>query len=243
MLPMSCTGRNSGVSRKRPERSALNGQKIPPARAADAERRILRDGPERAIPRHKTTGGLLSEGRPCGRIDHQARLIAVLRGRRAGNDFHRLNRVGRNGRREDLVPLVRHRLAVDDIADLGVIAQRMEKSVRIGRDTRGGIEDRVVQPRVGRKRRQGGDQPPVDDIARDGFVLDERRPIPPSRWSAVRRFRAARQAGPAPRCESRHRPRKRWNPEGTRADDTYSAECSPPSTPRPARSGSGTSTQ
>ena len=67
-------------------------------------------------------------------------------GRDAGDDFHRLHRVGRNLVRIDAALLVGDRLVVDRELRLRVIADRMEEAVRVGDHARRRQRDHLVQP-------------------------------------------------------------------------------------------------
>ena len=69
-----------------------------------------------------------------GHHHHQAGLSPIFGGRRAFNDFHRLDGVDRQLIGEDLAHLVGNRLAVDRKRVRGVIAESVEKAVGIGRN-------------------------------------------------------------------------------------------------------------
>ena len=79
-----------------------------------------------------------SQARAGGHHHHQAGLAAILGGRRAFDDFHRLHGVDRELIGEDLALLVRNRLAVDGERVRGVIAESVKKAVGVGRNSRGG---------------------------------------------------------------------------------------------------------
>ncbi len=64
-----------------------------------------------------------------GDVDHYAGLLAEFRWRRAGNHFHRLNRIEGNLVGEDFALLVGDRLAIDRERVLRVVAQSMEEAV------------------------------------------------------------------------------------------------------------------
>ena len=69
-------------------------------------------------------------------IDNEAGLIAKLRVRSSRYDFHRLNGVYRDLRRECFALLIVDRLSVNIERSLGVIAERMEESIRIRNNSR-----------------------------------------------------------------------------------------------------------
>ncbi len=68
-------------------------------------------------------------------VDHQASFVAVFGGWCAVDHFERLNRIDRNLVREDLALLVRDRLAVHRKRVLRVVAETVEKTVRIRGDS------------------------------------------------------------------------------------------------------------
>ena len=69
-------------------------------------------------------------------VHHEAALVAVLRRRDAGDDFHRLHRVRRDLVRVHAALLICNRLVVDRELRLRVIADWVEEAVRIGDDAR-----------------------------------------------------------------------------------------------------------
>ena len=140
----------------------VNRGKVAPARGPGRERGILADGAEGAVGCQEIAGELLAESGTRGRIDHQAGLVSVLRRGRSGDHFHGLNRIGGNRRRKNFVALVGDGLAVDDVADLGMVAERVEKTVRIGGDARRGEDDRIVQTGIGGERGKRGQKLAID---------------------------------------------------------------------------------
>ena len=74
--------------------------------------------------------------RARGRYNYDAGLASIFRGRRAGDDFHRLDRVEGDLIRKDLALLVGDRLAIDGKRILRVIAESVKEAVGIGGDSR-----------------------------------------------------------------------------------------------------------
>ena len=103
----------------------------------------------------------------------QAALVAVLRRRDAGDDLHRLDRVGRELIRIDAALLVGDRLVVDRELRLRVIPDRMKEPVRIGDDPGRSHRDDLVQPERRRLEREFGDEALIDVGVRRGIAFDE----------------------------------------------------------------------
>ena len=108
--------------------------------------------------------------RACGRYDHHAGLASVFRGRRAGYDFHRLDRIEWDLIGKDFALLVGNRLAVEAERILRVVAEPVEKAIGIGSDSRRGQRNQRTQGR--RPASQGNfvEQLPVD-VGVEGRVV------------------------------------------------------------------------
>ena len=78
-------------------------------------------------------------------VHDEAALVAVLGGRHAGDDLHRLHRLWRNLIRVDTALLIRNRLVVDGELRLRVVADRMEEAVRVGHDAGRGERNRLIE--------------------------------------------------------------------------------------------------
>src|SRR5882724_1694043 len=74
--------------------------------------------------------------RARGHIDYDARLLAEFRRRRAGNHFHRFDRIEGNLVGEDFALLVRDGLAVDGERVFRMVSQSVEQTIGIGGDSR-----------------------------------------------------------------------------------------------------------
>src|SRR5437868_7130020 len=90
-----------------------------------------------------------SQTRTCRCIDHETGLVAELGVRSSRYQFHRLNGIYRNLRREILALLVADRLAVDVERRLRMVTQRMEKSIRIRHNGRRRQDDGIAETRTG----------------------------------------------------------------------------------------------
>ena len=121
-----------GAVEEAPAAQRVGGEEVAELLAAEAEGGFFADGAEGAVLRGEAAEGLLAESGTRDGVDHQAGLIAELRARRAGDQFHGLDGVERNLRGELLALLIGDRLAVDGEAGLRVIAQRVEEAVGIG---------------------------------------------------------------------------------------------------------------
>ena len=108
-----------------------------------------------------------------GGHDDEAGLVAVLGGRRAGDDFERLDGVGRDLIREDLALLVGDGLAIDGEGIGGVIAQAVEQAVGIGGDAGGGSGDERAERGGWLSSGTFAEQVAVDVGVEGGIGLDE----------------------------------------------------------------------
>ena len=174
LLPTSWNGRNSGRVEEAPAAQRVGGEEVAELLAAEAEGGFLADRAEGAVLRGEAAEGLLAESGTRDGVDHQAGLVAELRARRAGDQFHRLDGVERNLRGELLALLIGDRLAVDREAGLRVIAQRVEEAVGIGHHAGAGHRDRVAQSAA----RGGGGQLRIElaihVVVRVGDVFEHR---------------------------------------------------------------------
>ena len=134
------------MSRKWPVRMPLTAIKFPELGRSPAERAILAVGSKRSHGGADASERQRAQSRFCGRIHHQARFVSILRVGRASDQLHALHRVGRKLGGKDLALLIADGLAIDHKADLSVIAQRMEKSVRVGGRTSRAVVDDAAQP-------------------------------------------------------------------------------------------------
>src|SRR6202042_1762036 len=99
---------------------------LAPLRASLAESDGPGRGAERAVAGRRTSERLVdSQSALRGCIDHEARLVAVFSGRRAGDYLHRRDRVFGHRRRELLALLIGDRLIVENILRLRMVALRM----------------------------------------------------------------------------------------------------------------------
>ena len=86
-------------------------------------------------------GVVMSLTRARGDVDDHAGLFAEFGRRRAGDDFHGLDRIERNLVGKDFALLVGDRLAIDGERVLRVIAHAVEETVGIGGNSRRGQRD------------------------------------------------------------------------------------------------------
>ena len=105
-------------------------------------------------------------------MDDEAALVAVLGRRHAGDQLHRLHGVGRDLVRVHAALLIGDRLVVDRKLRLRVIANRMEKAVRIGDDAGRGERDDLIEPGL-RLDRHLVDAARVDVGVRRRIVLEQ----------------------------------------------------------------------
>ena len=85
-------------------------------------------------------------GKPLGAFVHLGISPAgLVRVRRAGNQFHALQRIGGYLGREQFTLLVADGLSVDHKRNLRVISQRMKKTVGIRRDCARAVSDRLAE--------------------------------------------------------------------------------------------------
>src|SRR3981081_3871235 len=111
---------------------SVYGNEISPLCAAKGDICRTRHGAERTVRRGDVAGRFrLSETGPSRDLHYKARLIAVFRRRRAGDDLHGLNRIHGNLIRENLALLICDGLSVHRERILRVIPKAMEKSVGI----------------------------------------------------------------------------------------------------------------
>ena len=91
-----------------------------------------------------------------GDVDDEAGFVAVLGGRRAGDDLDGLDGVGGDLVGEDFALLVGDGLAIDGEGVGGVIAEAVEEAVRVGGDAgRGKSYERAEGRRLAFKRDLG----------------------------------------------------------------------------------------
>ncbi len=139
-----------GCVQKTPAANAIRGKEIPESRVPETQPEGCGRGSERAVRRvHVPKSMRHAQPAPCRDAGDQAGLIAEFRIGRSGAEFHALNRAGRKLCREDLALLIADRLAVDHEADLRMIAQRVEESIGVGRDSAGAINDGLAQAAAG----------------------------------------------------------------------------------------------
>ena len=105
--------------------------------------------------------------RAGGHVDHHTGFVSILGWRRSVDDFQGLNGVNRNLVGENLALLVRDRLAVHRERILRVVAQAVEKAVRIGRDAR-----RCERHQRAERRRSAFERKSVESVARSTSVCD-----------------------------------------------------------------------
>ena len=127
-------------------RDARQREEIAQRVRSHADRRVEGRRAERSIPHVEIAGRVrLIEPRLGDDVHHQTALVAVFGRRDARNDFHRLHRVRRQLIRIHAALLVGDRLIVDRELGLCVIADRMEKAVRISHDPGRRHGDDLVQ--------------------------------------------------------------------------------------------------
>src|SRR5580692_365652 len=105
--------------------------------ASNSKRSFLLSGTEcavRAVEASSRPGE--AKARFGDHVHDQACLVAILRRNRSADNFDGLNRVGRELGRKGFALLIRHRLIVDRVTGLRMVAQRMKQPVRIGDDRR-----------------------------------------------------------------------------------------------------------
>ncbi len=156
LLPMSWNGVNSGRVQEPAAADAVEGQEVAELSRCRSPSRPCRRwcrktrSPRSTLP--KTPPG--PEAGAGGDLRHQAGLVAEFGIRRSGDDFHALDGAGRKLRGEDLALLIADGLSVDHEADLRVIAQRVEESVRVGGHAARAVSDRLAQAASGVERGQ-----------------------------------------------------------------------------------------
>src|SRR5581483_9417548 len=84
----------------------------------------------------------------------EARFIAVLGVGRTGDEFHLLQRIGRDLRGERLALLVADRLAIHHEGGLSVIAEGMKKAVGVGRNSSRAVGNGLAELPARIERRQ-----------------------------------------------------------------------------------------
>ena len=173
---------------------------------------------KRAIrSRYIAVGRGYSQPRAGGHHDHQAGLAAILRGRRAFDDFHRLHGVDRELIREDLALLVRNRLAVDGERVRGVIAESVEKTVGVGRNSRRGQRHQRTERRGVAFERQLVEKLPIHVRVGGGIgfdqiaaVLSRLRFRSPRRSSGRTLLQQATRERTSTSCSASLKSRRRW---------------------------------
>src|SRR5450432_1438027 len=92
----------------------IEGDEVSSLGVSIGQRPVLMRRAKSTVQHIETAGWLLLiEARPCGGIDHQTRLISVLRLSTTGRHFQRLNDVHRYLGREYFALLVGNRLTVE----------------------------------------------------------------------------------------------------------------------------------
>ena len=116
---------------------SAGGNEVSPILAAVAQVDPDIGGAKAAIgSRDAALGGGHALSRARGHVDYDAGLLSEFGGRRAGDDFHRLNGIERNLVGKNLALLVGDGLAIDGKGIFRVVAQAMEEAVGIGGDSR-----------------------------------------------------------------------------------------------------------
>ena len=92
--------------------------------------------------------GFLVQARLGDDVHDEAALVAVLGGRDAGDDFHRLHGVLANLIRIQTALLIGNRLVVDRELRLRMVADRMEEAVGVGHHAGRRERDHLVQTRA-----------------------------------------------------------------------------------------------
>ena len=170
--------RELGRIQKPPGPRRVGHQKIADPGVARAEGEIFANAAERPIAGAETSERLQrSQSRFGHRGHHQAGLIAIFRRRRARNRLERLDGVQRQLVRRLLVLLIAHRLIVDGILRLRVIAQGMEKSVGILDHSRYGHGQDIRNALAQAGLREFREQAAIDIGMRHGGGLDQVRPL------------------------------------------------------------------
>ena len=129
------------------ERQELPTERVPAPRLNSAVG-LLND----PMPDREAAIRLLIHARLGDDPHDQTVLVAEFSRRHAGDDLHRLHRLGRQLVRVDPALLIGHRLVVDRELRLRVIADRMKEAVGVGDHAGRGERDHLVQPRRGFER-------------------------------------------------------------------------------------------
>ena len=102
---------------------SINGEEVTETFVADAVRDVAADGSEGPIQSfHAAELTHCAEAGAGRNLIHEARFVAKLGYRCAGNELHALNGAGGELGREYLALLVADGLAINDEGDLGVVA-------------------------------------------------------------------------------------------------------------------------